>query len=187
MGNRTLSSKASAEGWLVDESAILDHAESPYHRGRAPNASCAHTERNAACGDWVRLELVLDAGGGVQQAWFDGGGCLISQAAASILCRAVEGKTIRELRELTAQQMLDLLEVPLTPRRMQCGLLAFKVLKTMVYSLGSATGPESRQPGEERTRTIMDRARGRRRMRRHGTGGVSRRRAEFLRAGCAKG
>jgi hypothetical protein len=40
--------------------------------------------------------------------------------------------------------MLDWLEIPLTPRRMQCGLLAFKVLKTMVYSLGSATGPESR-------------------------------------------
>ncbi|TVS20451.1 MAG: hypothetical protein EA424_03915 [Planctomycetaceae bacterium] len=45
-----------------DESTILDHAESPYHRGRAPNASCAHSERNAACGDWVRLELVLEAG-----------------------------------------------------------------------------------------------------------------------------
>ena len=88
-----------------DESTILDHVESTYHRGRAPNASCAHTERNAACGDWVRLELVLEAGKRVQQAWFDGGGCLISQAAASILCQAVEGKTIGELRELTAQQM----------------------------------------------------------------------------------
>jgi nitrogen fixation protein NifU and related proteins len=119
--------------------SLLDHVESPYHRGRAPHASCAHTERNAACGDWVRLELVLEAGGRVQQAWFDGGGCLISQAA-SILCRAVEGKTIGQLRELTAQQMLDWLEIPLTPRRMQCGLLAFKVLKTMIYSLG----PDSR-------------------------------------------
>jgi nitrogen fixation protein NifU and related proteins len=127
-----------------DESTILDHMESPYHRGRAPNASWARTERNAACGDWVRLELVLEADGRVQQAWFDGGGCLISQAAASIVCQAVEGKTIRELRELTAQQMLDLLEIPLTPRRTQCGLLAFKVLKAMVYSLGSATGPERR-------------------------------------------
>ena len=75
----------------------------------------------------MRLELVLDAGGRVQQAWFEGGGCLISQAAASILCRAVEGKTIGELRQLTAQQMLDWLETPLTPRRMQCGLLAFKL------------------------------------------------------------
>lgn len=127
-----------------DESTILDHAELPYHRGRAPNASCAHTERNGACGDWVRLELVLDAGGRVQQAWFDGGGCLISQAAASILCQAVEGKTIGELRELTAQQMLDWLETPLTPRRMQCGLLPFKVLKTMVYGLDPAANLETR-------------------------------------------
>ena len=135
---------ANREKGVPDESAILDHAESPYHRGRAPNASCAHTQRNAACGDWVRLELVLDARGGVQQAWFDGRGCLISQAAASILCQAVEGKTIGELRELTAQQVLDWLEIPLTPRRMQCGLLPFKVLKTMVYSLGSVSGSESR-------------------------------------------
>ena len=42
---------------------------------------------------------------------------MISQAAASILCQVVEGKTIGVLRELTAQQMLDLLEIPLTPRR----------------------------------------------------------------------
>lgn len=127
-----------------DESTILDHAESPYHRGRTPHASCAHTERNAACGDWVRLELVLEADGRVQEAWFDGGGCLISQAAASILCQAVEGKAIGELRELTAQQVLDWLEIPLTPRRMQCGLLAFKVLKTMVYGLDPAANLETR-------------------------------------------
>jgi nitrogen fixation protein NifU and related proteins len=133
----------SEQSGVLAESVILDHAQSPYHRGPAPNASCAHTERNAACGDWVRLELVLEAGGRVQQAWFDGGGCLISQAAA-ILCRAVEGKTIRELRDLTAQQVLDWLEIRLTPRRMQCGLLPFKVLKTLVYSLGSVSGPESR-------------------------------------------
>jgi nitrogen fixation protein NifU and related proteins len=139
---------ANREKGVPDESAILHHAESPYHRGRAPHASCAHTERNAACGDWVRLELVLDADGRVQQSWFEGGGCLISQAAA-ILCRAVEGKAIGELWELTAQQMLDWLETPLTPRRMQCGLLPFKVLKTMVYSLCLTTGAESREPREE--------------------------------------
>jgi hypothetical protein len=45
-----------------DEFTILDHAETPYHRGRAPHASCAHTERKAACGDWMRLELSLVIG-----------------------------------------------------------------------------------------------------------------------------
>lgn len=126
---------------VPDESRILDHAETPYHRGRAAKPTCAHAERNAACGDWVCLELVLDPGGRVQQAWFDGRGCIISQAAASILCESVEGKTIGELRDLTAQQMLQWLEISLTPRRMQCGLLPFKVLKTMVYSLDSTVRP----------------------------------------------
>ena len=126
---------------VPDESAILDHAEAPYHRGHAANATCIHAERNPACGDWVRLELVLGPGERVTQAWFDGGGCVLSQAAASILCQAVEGKTIGELRDLTAQQMLQGLEIPLTPRRMQCGLLAFKVLKTIVYSLDSTVRP----------------------------------------------
>jgi hypothetical protein len=45
-----------------DEFTILDHVESPYHRGRAPNASCAHAQRNAACGDWVRLERSVVSG-----------------------------------------------------------------------------------------------------------------------------
>lgn len=44
---------------VPDESAILDHAETPYHRGRAPRVTWAHAQRNAACGDWVRLSLVI--------------------------------------------------------------------------------------------------------------------------------
>ncbi len=47
---------------LFDESVMLDHAQSPYHRGRAPSGSCAHAERNAACGDWVRLEQSVVSG-----------------------------------------------------------------------------------------------------------------------------
>ncbi len=136
--------EAERETRLADDSTILDHAETPYHRGHAANSSCAHAERNAACGDWVRLELVLDEAGCVTEAWFQGGGCLISQAAASILCQAIEGRTVDELRNLTARQVLQWLEIPLTARRMQCGLLAFKVLKTMIYALAPRSGPELR-------------------------------------------
>ena len=48
----------SEQSGVLDESAILDQAEAPYHRGRAPRPTCVHAERNAACGDCVRLELV---------------------------------------------------------------------------------------------------------------------------------
>ncbi len=58
--------------------------------------------------------------------------------------------------------MLDLLEIPLTPGRMQCGLLPFKVLKTMVYSLCLTTGAESHEPREEQgTWRVSDQFRGR--------------------------
>jgi nitrogen fixation NifU-like protein len=77
----------------------------------------------------------VDDKGVVTDAYFDGTGCAISQAAASILCEQVEGKNIEELRGMQAQEMLDLLQVPLTATRQKCGLLSFKILKTMLYSL----------------------------------------------------
>lgn len=111
---------------------ILDHYESPYHKGRLAGASCSHSDRNPICGDQVTLQLRLD-GDKVAECFFDGKGCAISQAAASILCEAVEGKSLTDLRALQAKDMLSLLKVPLTASRQKCGLLAFKVLKTLLY------------------------------------------------------
>lgn len=118
---------------LYDEH-ILDHYESPYHRGHLPQPTIAHEDENPLCGDHVHLELLVD-NGRVKEAWFDGHGCAISQAAASILTHEIEGKTLDELREFQAQKMLDLIKVRLTASRQKCGLLCFKVLKTMIYTL----------------------------------------------------
>ena len=114
---------------------ILDHYECPYHKGHLACPTCAHSEKNPLCGDQIRLELKLDDQGKVETAYFSGKGCAISQAAASILCQHVEGKTLQELRGFQAPEMLQLLKVPLTATRQRCGLLGFKVLKTMTYSL----------------------------------------------------
>ena len=119
---------------------ILDHYESPYHKGPLAGACCTHSDRNPICGDQVTLQLRLD-GEKVAECFFDGKGCAISQAAASILCEAVEGKTLEELRHFQAKDMLGLLKVPLTASRQKCGLLAFKVLKTLLYQHDQPTGP----------------------------------------------
>lgn len=111
---------------------ILEHYECPYHRGELPQATCRHAERNPICGDVVELQLQIDDGR-VRQAYFTGKGCTISQAAASILCEHIEGKSVEELKQLQAQKVLELLKVPLSPSRQKCGLLPFKVLKTMLY------------------------------------------------------
>jgi len=55
--------------------------------------------------------------GQLADAWFDGDGCCISQASASMLLEALEGKTIDEVKEYTAQQLLELFGPRLTPMR----------------------------------------------------------------------
>ena len=113
---------------------ILDHYESPYHRGHVEHPTIAHEDENPLCGDQVRLQLVIE-NDRVKEAWFEGHGCAISQAAASILSHEIEGKTIDELKSFQAPQMLELLKVRLTASRQKCGLLSFKILKTMLYTL----------------------------------------------------
>ncbi len=114
---------------------ILDHFESPYHKGELDSPTCTHRDKNPICGDEVELALRVDDEGIVREAWFQGHGCAISQAAASMLVEEIEGKSLDELKDFEAQQMLDLLKVQLTATRQKCGLLGFKVLKTMIYSL----------------------------------------------------
>ncbi len=122
---------------------ILDHFESPYHKGHLPQPTCSHSDRNPICGDQITVELLVDEHDVVKEAFFDGKGCAISQASASILCEAIEGKTLQELRDFQAQNMLDLLKVRLTASRQKCGLLGFKVLKTMLYTLDEQREPAS--------------------------------------------
>jgi nitrogen fixation protein NifU and related proteins len=66
----------------LHETDVMAHYESPYHRGRIVEPTCAHLEPNPVCGDWVRLELRLDGAGRIESAYFEGGGCVIRQAAA---------------------------------------------------------------------------------------------------------
>jgi nitrogen fixation protein NifU and related proteins len=122
---------------------ILDHFESPYHKGHLDHPTCSHSDRNPICGDQVTVELLVDEHDHVKQAYFDGKGCAISQAAASILCESIEGKSLDELKDFQAKDMLDLLKVRLTASRQKCGLLGFKVLKTMLYSLDQQSEPPS--------------------------------------------
>jgi nitrogen fixation NifU-like protein len=122
---------------------ILDHFESPYHKGHLASPTCSHCDRNPICGDQITVELLVDENDRVKEAYFDGKGCAISQAAASILCQEIEGKSLDELKDFQAQQMLDLLKVRLTASRQKCGLLGFKVLKTMLYSLDEQREPAS--------------------------------------------
>lgn len=113
---------------------ILDHYEDPFHRGPLAGATHAHEDKNPLCGDVVRIELKLDEEGKIEDVYFTGEGCVISQASASMLLEEMYGKTIDQLKEFSAESMLKLYGPRLTPNRQKCCLLSWKVLQSAVHS-----------------------------------------------------
>lgn len=123
---------------------VLDHYEDPFHRGELPTATHAHEDKNPLCGDVVRVELQIDTEGRVQDCFFSGAGCVISQAAASMLMEAVHGKPVQEVQSLAAGDMLNLFGPRLTPNRQKCCLLGWRVLQQAIYSpVGQAFQPDT--------------------------------------------
>jgi nitrogen fixation NifU-like protein len=119
---------------------VLDHYESPYHRGPLAGATHAHEDDNPLCGDVVRVELAIDDSQKVREAWFQGDGCCVSQASASMLMEAIEGKTVDEVKKFSAQDMLGLYQARLTPNRQKCCLLSWRVIQAALHSPVSTNG-----------------------------------------------
>jgi len=63
---------------------------------------------------------------------FNGSGCAISQAAASILTELVKGKPLEFAKKFTKEDMLEALGIPIGPQRMKCALLAYTVMKKAI-------------------------------------------------------
>lgn len=127
---------------------IDDHIQDPYHRGRCPHCTHAHEGDNPLCGDRVRLELQIDPAGRLNEIYFDGRGCRISQASASMLAEELEHKTVEEVRNFSANDMLQLFGARLTPNRQKCCLLPWRVLQTAIFSpVGGSQVVEAKPAG----------------------------------------
>lgn len=130
----------------IYEEHVLDHYEDPYHRGPLRGATHADDGNNPLCGDVIHIDLRLSDDGKIEEAWFDGKGCVISQASASMLIEKIEGKSLDEIRDFTAQEMLELFGPKLTPNRQKCCLLSWRVLQSAVHSPTSADDEASDDP-----------------------------------------
>ena len=111
----------------MDENPILMHFDAPYHRGPVENATHVGYARSTACGDEVKMYLIVNDGM-VVTAGFVALGCMVCQAAASILCKDIEGRSVAEVAAITPPKMLELIGVTLTIRRTNCGLLPLSAL-----------------------------------------------------------
>lgn len=120
---------------------ILEHYKHPRHRGTLEHPDISYEDANPLCGDRIRMDLKVKDGR-IEQIRFSGVGCSISQAAASMLCEEVEGKTLEEAKQISRDDVLEMLGIELGPVRLKCGLLALKTLKAGAYGM-------TQWPGED--------------------------------------
>ena len=107
---------------------ILDHYKNPRNSGHLDAPTVTAEGVNPLCGDELQVELQIDDGV-VTDLRFNGRGCAISQAAASMISDVAKGKPVEDVRALGSEEVLEELGIPLTPIRLKCALLSVQLLK----------------------------------------------------------
>ena len=88
---------------------ILDHGKNPRNLGKFENFNKDAKGHNPLCGDKVHLFLKLDENKNVNDISFEGEGCAISMASASIMTDLMKGKSEKEAKEII-EKFLDMIK-----------------------------------------------------------------------------
>lgn len=124
---------------------IMDHYKNPRNKGSIEDGALTIDMNNPTCGDRIHLTLQVEDGK-IRNAKFDGEGCSISMASASMMTQAVKGKSVEEALQLSStfsemmlgkdyDDSLDLEDIESLsgvsqfPARIKCATLAWKAME----------------------------------------------------------
>jgi nitrogen fixation NifU-like protein len=131
------------------QEVILDHSKHPRHFGALSGATHVGEGHNPLCGDKVKVYLALDDKNRIANIMFEGKGCAISQASASLMTDMLTGRTVEEAEELMGgflhlvkgedtnglapddRERLEVMAgVSAFPMRVKCATLAWHTMKS---------------------------------------------------------
>ena len=107
---------------------ILEHYHNPRNFFK-PNWTPTKSAKlqNLSCGDEIELFLLIE-NNKVKDVSFQGEGCSIALASASLLTEQIKNKSLKFLKKYTIEKLLSLIGIPLTPSRTKCATLSFETL-----------------------------------------------------------
>jgi nitrogen fixation NifU-like protein len=109
------------------QQTLMDHYRNPRHQGRIENPTFSSRVDNPLCGDSLQITgIVTDAV--LTHIGFQGAGCVISQAAASLLLQHVISKSVSDIQTITVDELVGLLGIQLGPVRLKCALMALEAV-----------------------------------------------------------
>ena len=106
---------------------ILDLYKNPLNKGNIDNPTNQSSKNNPLCGDEIKIQLIIE-NNKIKNIKFHGQGCAISQASASLLTEKVKNMSVEEVKNLNKDDVLELLNIPISPARMKCALLVLDTL-----------------------------------------------------------
>ncbi len=131
------------------QEVILDHSKHPRHFGTLAEATHQGEGHNPLCGDRIKIYLKVDDGGRIADVAFEGRGCAISQASASLMTDLIKGRSVEEAERLMGgflhlvrgepaeglgsedRETLDVMAgVSAFPMRVKCATLAWHTMKS---------------------------------------------------------
>lgn len=107
---------------------ILDHYKRPRHKGFKAQWPAAFREYNRSCGDDISLQVLLKDNKVVDILW-QGQGCTLATAGASILSEIVIGKKVNEIISWDITQVEKFLGVNILPQRQKCALIGLRAIQ----------------------------------------------------------
>lgn len=107
---------------------LLDHYKNPRNFGKLEKWTIKKKDVNPLCGDEVEIYLLIEDEV-VKDARFNGQGCVVSIAAASMLIDGIKGNNLDWISKLTEKDMFSMLGIEVGINRRKCVMLCLKALK----------------------------------------------------------
>ncbi len=107
---------------------IIDHYKNPRNKYELKDPTHSSRGNNPSCGDRLIVYMNIDNSGFVKKVSFDGDGCAISTASASMLTEYIKGKNVDDLKLMTPGDVYNMLGVNISSGRVNCALLAYKAM-----------------------------------------------------------
>ncbi|MCL2672644.1 MAG: Fe-S cluster assembly scaffold protein NifU [Clostridiales bacterium] len=118
---------------------VLDHFQNPRNMGEIENPSGVGTVGNAKCGDIMKISILVNDDGIIEDCRFKTFGCGAAVATSSMATEMIKGKTLDEAQAVTNRAVVEALE-GLPPQKIHCSVLAEEAIAAAIADYRAKQG-----------------------------------------------